>query len=137
MILDVRELNVPRKWIECARSRKDARWESLFATLSTRFDLTITRFTHVAMGSPDSYVLLYDPERHVIGMRPARLAREQNAYPARVKGKYGGRRVRAYRLCRENNIEVFKTVRFHRCGLDHNGILILDLKDTRPASRRG
>jgi hypothetical protein len=80
-------------------------------------------------------VLLYDRERHVIGMRPARLAREQNAYPAREKGKYGGRRIRAYRLCREYNIEVFKTVRFHRCGLDHNGILILDLKDARPAHR--
>lgn len=136
MMLDVHEINVPRRWEECPREAREARWASLFATLSARGDLAISRFTHEALGSPDSYVLLYDRDRHVIGMRPARLVREKNAYPARVKGKHGGRRIRAYRLCREFGIEIFETVRFHRCQIDNNGILILDLKDTRPAQRK-
>lgn len=135
-MIDVQQINVRRNWEECPREAKEARWASLYATLNPQGDLVISRFTHEVLGTPDSYLLLYDRERDVIGLRPARAAVEKNAYPARPRGRHGGRRIRAYRLCREFGIHIYETVRFHRCQLDNSGILILDLRDTRPAGKR-
>ena len=109
----------------------------MYASLSPDGDIVISRYTHEQLGAPDSYLLLYDRERNVIGMRPARLAVEKNAYPARVRGRHGGRRIRGYRLCREFGIQVDKTVRFHRCQMDNSGVLILDLYDSKPIRRSG
>lgn len=133
----VENVNVRRDWEECPREAKESRWAAMYASLNPDGDIIISRYTHEALGSPDSYVLLFDRERQVIGMRPARLAVEKNAYPARPRGRHGGRRIRGYRLCREFGISIGKTVRFHRCQMDNNGVLILDLQDTRPAGKGG
>ena len=61
-------INVRRSWEECPKdSRIDARWGVLYATLNTECHFRLSRITHEALGSPDSYVLLYDRERDVIG----------------------------------------------------------------------
>ena len=39
-------------------------------------------------------------------------------------------------MMREFGVKLFETVRFHRCQLDNSGILILDLRDTRPGGQR-
>jgi hypothetical protein len=132
-MIDLQNVNVPRRWEECPRESRESRWASLYATINHEGDIVISRRTHEIMGSPDSYLLLYDRERDVIGMRPARLEVERNAYPARLRGRHGGRRIRGYRLCREFGINIYETRRFHHCQLDNNGVLILDLKDTVPA----
>lgn len=124
-------INVRRNWEECPREAAESRWATLFATLHPSGDIIISRFTHETMGSPDSYLLLFDRERSVIGMRPAKAAVERNAYPARNRGNHGGKRIRGYRLCREFGIGVGRTVRFHRCQVDNDGVLILDLNDVR------
>lgn len=108
----------------------------MYATLNPEGDIVISRFTHETLGSPDSYLLLFDRERQVIGLRPARLSIERNAYPAKDRGRHGGKRIRGYRLCREFGITVPETVRFHHCQLDNSGVLILDLDDTRPVRQR-
>ena len=61
--------------------RRHSHWESLYATLNPFGDLVISRRTHEILGSPDSYLLLFDVERNVIGLRPADGAAEKNAYP--------------------------------------------------------
>lgn len=131
----VDNINVRRKWEECPREAKEARWAQLYATLNVDGDIVISRYTHEALGAPDSYLLLFDRERSVIGLRPASSAVYRNAYPARDRGQHGGKRIRGYRLCREFGITVEHTVRFHRCQLDKDGVLILDLNDVRVASR--
>lgn len=128
----VDNINVRRDWEECPREAKEARWAAFYASLNPDGDIVISGYTHEKLGSPDSYVLLFDRARQVIGMRPARAAVEKNAYPARPRGKHGGRRIRGYRLCREFGIAVDRTVRFHRCQMDNSGVLILELGDTRP-----
>lgn len=124
-------VNVRRSWEECPREAGEARWKTLYASMNPDGDIVISGHTHKVLGEPDSYVLLFDRERQVIGMRPARMAVERNAYPARPRGDYGGRRIRGYRLCREFGIVIDRTVRFHRCQMDNSGVLILDLNDTR------
>jgi hypothetical protein len=135
-MIDIAKTNIRRNWEECPRDAKENRWATLYATRNSEGDLVISRFTHETLGSPDSYLLLYDRERDVIGLKPARGSVEKNAYPARLRGRHGGRRMRAYRLCREFGIQVLETVRFHRCRLDNDGILLLDLRDTRPAGKQ-
>jgi hypothetical protein len=98
--------------------------------------IRLSRVTHEALGAPDSYVLLYDREREVIGLRPARLAVERNAYKAIDRGPYGGKRLNGYRLCREFGIRIDSTVRFARCQMDNNGVLILDLRDAHPVRNK-
>lgn len=135
MMIDIEPINIRRNWEECPREARESRWTSLYATLNPHGDIVISRHTHEMLGAPDSYVLLFDRERAVIGLRPARSEVEKNAYPARGRGRHGGRRIRGYRLCREFGIRVDHTVRFHRCQMDNMGILLLDLKDTRSATR--
>ena len=129
-------VNVRRNWEECPREAKEARWAQLYATLNPDGDIVISAFTHKTLGEPDSYLLLFDRERSVIGLRPARSAVEKNAYPARDRGRHGGKRIRGYRLCREFGINVGQTVRFHRCQLDNDGVLILDLNDVRTMGKK-
>ena len=135
-MIDVQNVNVRRNWDECPREAKEARWATLYATLSPDGDISLSPYTHKVLGSPDSYVLLFDAERNVIGLRPARLGKDKNAYPARKRGPWGGKRIRGFRLCREFGISIYETVRFPHCQLDNSGVLILDLKDTRPAGRK-
>ena len=135
---DIEHINVRRDWEECPNNpgTTEARWGVLYATLNMEGHIRISRVTHERLGSPDSYVLLYDRAREVIGLRPARLAVDQNAYRAIDRGPYGGKRINAFRLCREFEIETNQTVRFHHCQIDNSGVLILDLRDTQ-AVRKG
>ncbi len=129
-------VNVRRNWEECPREAAESRWAALYATLNAEGDIVISAFTHKTLGAPDSYLLLFDRERSVIGLRPARSAVERNAYPARDRGRHGGKRIRGYRMCREFGIRVERTVRFHRCQLDNDGVLILDLNDVRTVGKK-
>ncbi|HMJ07405.1 MAG TPA: hypothetical protein VK468_00275 [Pyrinomonadaceae bacterium] len=130
-------VNMRRSWEECPKEAgNDARWGVLYATLNMEGHIRLSRVTHEALGAPDSYVLLYDRGTDVIGLRPARLAVEKNAYRAIDRGPYGGKRINGYRLCREFGITVTETVRFHHCRMDNSGVLILDLGDTQPVKKK-
>jgi hypothetical protein len=134
-MIDIQNKFVSRKWEACPRDAKEARWSVPYATLNAQGDIVLSRATHEAMGSPEAYILLFDRERDTIGLRPARHA-EKNAYPARPRGKHGGRRIRGYRLIREFGVAIFETVRFHRCMKDRDGTLILDTRDTVPVKNK-
>ena len=87
------------------------------------------------LGSPDSYLLLYDADLNVVGLQPARLAVTKNAYPAIDKGFKGGIRIFAQRMMREHNLYLSETAWFPRCFIDGSGTLILELNDVRPTRR--
>ncbi|HRI03831.1 MAG TPA: hypothetical protein PLL77_08825 [Pyrinomonadaceae bacterium] len=129
----IENVNVRRNWEECPRDPAKSRWTTLYATLNPLGELSLSKFTHEQLGAPSGYVLLFDRDREVIGMRPANPTVERNAYPVAARGRHGGQRVYAHRMCREFGVQIKETVRFHHCQIDHNGILILDMKDTIPA----
>lgn len=126
-----------RRWVECPREAAKSRWATLYATMNPDGAIVISRFTHEAMGNPKAYVLLYEGHTQTIGLRAISNKPELNAYPARERGRHGGRRISAYRLCREIGLSLPETVRFHQCYIDHHGILILDLNKMIPARRVG
>jgi len=126
---------VNRRWETCPIDIKPARWQSLYASINARGAITITQFTHLALGAPEAYVLLFERAKETIGLKPARSG-DKNAYPAVEFGRHGGRRIRGHRLLQEFGITVFETKRFRQCMLDQTGVLILDLRDTVPATRK-
>ena len=132
-----KDLNVPRKWAECPRDPEQRpRWQSLYVTLKPTGEIILSRQTHLAMGEPAGYVLLYEAERETIGLKPGDPERNPAAYPAQLRGPYGGRRIWANRLIREFSIYVAHTVRFPRAAINHQGILILNLMDTVEAVKK-
>src|SRR5690606_17808070 len=77
----------------------------------------LSRAAHEAMGSPDAVFLLFDEATQVIGLKTAHPG-QKNAYPCAPRGKHGGRRVRALRLCRDFGIYVPHTLFFHASHID-------------------
>jgi hypothetical protein len=88
------------------------------------------------MGSPDSYLILYDSDLNILGLQAARLNLTKNAYRTHSRGNSGGCRLHAARLIREFNIYVSETALFPRCFIDDSGTLILNLNDTKPAAMK-
>ena len=128
-------VNVRRNWELCPRGAEESRWQMLYASVNRHGDIVISRRTHETCGAPEAYQLLYDRERDVIGLRPARIDKEKDAYPARPRGRHGGRRIRGHRMMREFGINISSTRVFDRCQLDNQGVLILDLRDSRTVGR--
>ncbi len=123
-----------REWAECPRDPNTSRWATLYATLNPKGDIVLSRFTFESLGSPEHVVLMYDERNHTIGVRPKSKALAKNAYPVRASGRYGGKVIRGYRLCREFGIRLENTVRFPFAHIE-NEVLILDLRDTEKATR--
>jgi hypothetical protein len=115
---------------------QNTRWCALYATLNPHGVLSVSGFTHEAMGSPDSYLILYDADLNMLGLQAARLNVTKNAYRTHARGNSGGRRIHAARLIREFNIYVSETVLFPRCFIDDTGTLILNLNDTKAAAMK-
>ncbi len=86
------------------------------------------------MNEAEAFQLLYDPANNTIGLKRTRLAM-RNAYPALRSGRHGGRRVAAYRLLRECGLVIDQTLEFPDADIDHEGILILNLRTARVSNR--
>jgi hypothetical protein len=130
-------VNVRWKWEVCSQGPMESRWAAMYASINKYGDIIISRVTHEAMGNPDGYQLLYDRERDAVGLKPAKPERDKNAFPARPRGRHGGRRIRGHRLFREFGIELNQTRVFHRCQIDKQGVLILSLGTSRPVGGAG
>ncbi len=135
-MIDKRTTTRRYNWSETPREKVETRWTRHYATLTPKGKITISRFTHEAMGDPDSYRLLYDADRNVVGLAPARLNVTKNAYPANIHGKTGARRIFAGRMMREHGLYLAETALFPRCFIDSSGMLILELNDVKPARRK-
>ncbi len=136
-MIDIQNTKQRRKWETLPRDKDQRRWSTLYAAMYKDGMISLSRATHEALGGPAAYLILYDRETNVVGLRPANRAVEKDAYPVFAKGKYGGQRIFASRLIREYGIYLSdETVRFPRVIIDHDGTLILDLKDVKPAMKK-
>jgi len=139
VMIEKQNTNRRYNWTETPRNARESRWSKLYVSINPQGKIAISKFTHESMGSPGSYLLLYDADLNVVGLQPARLAVTKNAYPVLHKGYQGGFRIFAHRLMREHSLYLSETVYFPRCFIDGSGTLILELNDVRPArkDRRG
>jgi hypothetical protein len=118
------------KWTVLPRGDVAPHWSGLYATLNRAGSLVITRVTHERLGSPEAFLIMFDPVYTRLALRPAKL-KDPDAYPARKYGKRGSRIIRAYRLITEFAIRPSDTVEFISPVIDDEGRLVLNLKKVR------
>jgi hypothetical protein len=105
----------------------------LRATMNLRGHISWNRFTHDRLGRPEAVKLLFDAANSRIGLQPVHPT-TKNAYPVGPQGSHGGRVIRAYRLLNEHDIRLSEAVEFVNPTIDPEGILVLDLRLTRPSN---
>ena len=121
-------------WREVPRDAVNGQWASLYVTMNRRGFIVMSRVTYQRLGEPKAFQVLFDATNNRIGLTPTALS-TRNAYPAGPCGPNGGKVVRAYRLMQEHGILLPETIRFHDAHIDHDGILILDLRTARVSER--
>jgi hypothetical protein len=120
-------------WRVTPNNEKLGQWAAMYVTMNRKGHIVMNRRTYESVGSPEAFLLMYDPPTKRIGLKPVEL-NEPDAYRACPSGRHGGKLVRGYRLIQENGVEVLETIQFHDAKID-NDILILDLKTARVSTR--
>lgn len=121
------------KWTVLPRGDA-ARWSGMYVTLNPVGKIALSRTTHERFGAPAAVLIMYDPMRSLLALRPVG-PEEQNAYPLRRYGTCRGRIIRAYRLLTEFGIQPAETIEFIQPKIDNDGQLILDLRNIRVSPR--
>jgi hypothetical protein len=122
------------EWQECLRPDADDEATNLCISLNVRGDIAINAGTWQKLGRPWFVVLLYDPARRLIGLKPVKPG-STNAFRVRTHGARGARVVCASRLLKQFGIRLGQTVRFARPRLA-GGIWELDLTSATVTGRR-
>lgn len=109
-------------------------WAALYVSMNELGEIKMSRVTYQKIGSPEAFVVLFDPVNNRIGLRPAAKG-TRNAYRAGVEGQHGGRVIRAFRMMQEFRIGLSETIRFHDAEIDEDGVLVLDLRTARVSTK--
>ncbi len=123
-----------RDWKLIPRGDKRAQWAGLYVTLNAKGTIVLNRAAHEKLGEAEAFMLLYDPANHTIGLKPTNSSKN-NAYPALLSGRHGGRKISAFQLFVECGIVVKETLEFHDAEIDREGILLLNLRTARVSNR--
>jgi hypothetical protein len=112
------------------RIKKDKRgqWAALYVTLNRKGELRLSRSVFERMGQPKAVHVLFDEANNRIGLQPISSPAVTDAFVVSASGAYGGRVVRVYRLLAEAGIILPQTIQFVDAEVDHQGILILNLR---------
>jgi hypothetical protein len=104
--------------------------DDLRVTLDRKGSIMIGARAMERLGRPDWVVLMFDRLNSRIGVK-ASNKHAKNAYPTVHKMKGRHRVVRASKLCRHYGIRFERTRAFIGAKIDDQGMLVLDLKETR------
>jgi hypothetical protein len=124
---------IKRKWEVCPHNDKGTRWSSLYVTMNTKGWISLSKFTFEKLGEPERVRVLYERSTNTVGIEAVSTL-TTDAFRLGKKWS-GGRVIYALRLIQEFRLKVPRSLRFMNPEFDENGILILDLNDTRPAQK--
>ena len=134
LVYSTLDLAMKRDWKLIPRGDKRAQWAGLYVTLNAKGTIVLNRAAHEKLGEPEAFMVLYDPANHTIGLKPTNPAKN-NAYPALLSGRHGGKKISAFQLLVECSIVVKETLEFHGAEVDPEGILLLNLRTARVSNR--
>jgi Holliday junction resolvase-like predicted endonuclease len=106
----------------------------LRVTLSRKGEIMLGARAMERLGEADWVVLMFDRMNSLIGVRPSNK-HAKNAYPTVHKMKGRHRIVRANKFCRHYGIQFERTRAFVSAKVDEQGVLVLDLKETKAAGK--
>ncbi len=123
-----------RDWKEIPKDNKRPQWAGMYVTMNSKGTIVMNRTADERMGSPTAYLLFYDPNNHVIGLKPT-IRQLKNAYQKMKSGRHGGQKISAYRLLKECDLIIKDTLEFHDAEIDLDGILVLNLRTAKISQR--
>lgn len=109
-------------------------WAALYVTMNPHGHIVMSRVTYEKLGEPAAFNILFDEVNNRIGLKPT-VAAARDAYKPVKVTRHGARRVSVFRLMQDYRIELPQTIRFHDADIDHDGILVLDLRTARVSER--
>ena len=125
-----------RRWQEYHFIRSGNNEDRIHVTLNPRGNIYLSKRALEELNSPEAVVLLFDPGNKTIGIRRA-AAERRNAHRLKIKDARGrGKTVYAAEFLRHYGISVTDTLIFEKPELDDDGILILNLGETRAIRKR-
>ena len=124
-----------RQWELCTVDVRGGRWIGFYATMDKKGQIYINGNAAKALGDPERFELYYDRATNSIGIKPSNTL-SKFSQKGSAHGPRGGKRIRAFRLLRQFQINMDASVRFLRPEIDDDGMLVLDLRQTTPARRR-
>src|SRR6266404_7535387 len=96
-------------------------------TLGQKGTFYLNGIAYQALGEPVAVEMLYDGNRRIIGLKPTNPAK-RNAFVIKAHGKNGNyKRISAAAFCTHFRIRLQNTVLFEDVGVDHDGVMRLDL----------
>lgn len=147
----------PWEWLEFRQPAKRTNSNGLFVRLApTHGEIYMNLMTHIRLGSPEAFVLLFDPKTGTIGLRPvwsspparggvASASDDEvvgvppNAVMVRDLGGKAYKVIRVRPFLHEHGIYTDRAVQFPTAIIDEDGILCLNLRDRiatgRPARK--
>jgi len=114
-------------WKVIERDVKAGRWATMYASLSPKGVIALSRRTWEATGSPLAYLVMFDEATQRIGLKPA-AAGTKNAYPAVKQGGAACRRINAFRLMAEQRLKLQYGLRFTDTEIDAEGVHTFNLQ---------
>jgi hypothetical protein len=124
-----------RSWRTTKGEENPSRWATLYVTINRAGHIVMNRIAHESLGSPEALMLLFDEPAQIVGLKPAH-PHLKDAFPSHPRGRHGGRRIKAHKMCKDFGIFVSETLLFPRAYIDHDGVLILDLNDIKAIRRQ-
>ena len=119
----------PWDWLEFRQPAKRTNSNGLFVRLApTHGEIYMNLMTHIRLGSPEAFVLLFDPKTGTIGLRPSD-AETPSAVMVRDLGGKAYKVIRVRPFLHEHGIYTDRTVQFPTASIDEDGILCLNLRD--------
>ena len=122
-------------WETCTFDTTQARWSGIHVTMNPKGLIYLNGKAMSTLRHAERVELLYDRFNNTIGVKPSNTL-NKFAFKAAVKGKHGGRKIRAYRLLQQFDIKLDRTVRFLKPEVNDEGFLILDLRNTTTSALR-
>ena len=123
------------QWETCTFDTTQARWSGIHVTMNPKGLIYLNGSAMSTLRHAERVELLYDRLNNTIGVKPSNTL-NKFAFKAAVKGKHGGKKIRAYRLLQQFEIKLDRTVRFLKPEVNDEGVLILDLRHTTSSGVR-
>ncbi|HMJ07796.1 MAG TPA: hypothetical protein VK468_02255 [Pyrinomonadaceae bacterium] len=121
-------MSLHRNWVKFNGITKERGFNRHHVTINHNGQIHLGRQAHVDLGRPKAVTLYFEPGLNKIAIEPAD-ARAPGSVPLIAK-TFGAYYIPAAQFVRQNRIHIAGTEAFIKPELNHNGVMILDLKET-------
>jgi hypothetical protein len=126
-------MSLHKNWIKFNATTRERGFNRHHITLNHKGQIHVGRKVHVDLGRPRAVNLYYEPDLAKIALEPTD-PKTPGSVPL-IPKTFGAYYIPAADFCRRNRVAVAGTEAFLTPEINHNGIMILDLKQTTRISR--